>query len=142
MIITINDEGPLVKIIDNEIGEYTDDKTFIKLAAGWYKKNLAGSYVVNPILGKIYFYQSSFKETKDKNIKNIKNLKYLPALKEILSKSEAIIPSLPSHKRKDNIFMFYYVFATVQTKKIKQRLKVCIAEDNQGKKYYTLDIVP
>ena len=133
---------PVAKITGREVGIYRDNRAlWIKDCEKWYKKNLTGKKVNNPILGTISFYNSSFDETQHISRKNILELRYLPAVKIILEKSIDIVPELPNHERKKDITisMFYAVYGYVKIDGEVRKIKVLVAENENGKKYYCLD---
>lgn len=135
---------PVAKITGEEVGIYRGNRDFyIKICREWYRRNLQGKKVNNPILGTINFYGKAFGETLSKVRHpihgNILDLKYLAAVKDILEKSVDIVPESPNHLRKDTISRFYTVYGYVKIKGSIEKIKVMVAEDREGKKYYCLD---
>ena len=129
-----------VKITGKEFGEYEgDDKAYIAKAKQWYRKNLAGNYATSPVIGEVNFYNRQFSETKDKNIKNIENLKYLPAVYQIIETSTNVQEEKPNHFRGDDVVRFYRITAPVNINGEFNNISVLVAEDRQGRKYYTLE---
>lgn len=129
-----------VKITGKEFGEYDgDDKAYIAKAREWYRKNLTGNPAISPVLGEVNFYNRQFGETKDKNIKNIENLKYLPAVRQIIETSSSVQEEKPNHFRRDDVVQFYRITAPVDINGEVNSVSVLIAEDIQGRKYYTLE---
>ena len=129
-----------VKITGKEFGEYDgDDKAYIAKAREWYRKNLTGNPAISPVLGEVNFYNHQFGETKDKNIKNIENLKYLPAVRQIIETSSSVQEEKPNHFRRDDVVQFYRITAPVDINGEVNSVSVLIAEDIQGRKYYTLE---
>ena len=129
-----------VKITGKEFGKYDgDDKAYIAKAQQWYRKNLAGNSAVSPVIGEVNFYNRQFSETKDKNIKNIENLKYLPAVRQIIETSANVQEEKPNHPRKNDIVRFYRITAPVNINDEFNNISVLVAEDTQGRKYYTLE---
>ena len=135
-----NSHLPVAKITGEEVGVYHGNRDFyIKTCREWYRKNLSGKKVNNSILGTISFYTRGFSETLSKIPSNILDLKYLAVVKIILEKSIDIVPESPNHVRKDNICRFYAVYGYVKIKRSVQKIKVVVAEDREGKKFYCLD---
>lgn len=129
-----------VKITGKEFGEYDgNDKAYIAKARQWYRENLTGKSVTSPVIGEVNFYNRQFGETKDKNIKNIENLKYLPAVRQIIETSSSVQEEKPNHFRRDDVVQFYRITAPVDINGEVNSVSVLIAEDIQGRKYYTLE---
>ncbi|MBR7159392.1 MAG: hypothetical protein IKD08_06955 [Alphaproteobacteria bacterium] len=131
---------PVAKITGEEVGIYRGNRDFyIKICREWYRRNLTGTKVNNPILGDINFYSRAFSETVSKIPVNISDLKYLAAVKTILEKSIDIVPESPNHLRKDTIKRFYAVYGYIKIKGAIEKIKVIVAEDREGRKYHCLD---
>lgn len=106
----------------------------------YYNKNLKGKTVKNPILGEIHFYGRHAKETKNKNKDTPENLKFIAGIYKMLESSRDVKPEDLYKPRKDDIKKFYKVSGYIVIKGEKPRkVSVKIAEDRNGKKYYTLD---
>ncbi len=130
-----------ITIDRNLIGDCgADKKAYIKKAQQWYKNNLQGTSVNNPVIGTVNFYGRAFTETKDKNIKNINNLKYLPAVRGLIKHSRNVKAEIPKHARKDDVFKFHKITGTVIVDNHAKQMYVLVAEDNKGNKYYSYEI--
>ncbi len=91
-----------IRITGKEFGEYSGDKiAYEKAFFEYYRYNLAGKSVNNPILGKINFYQRQANETINKNNKTVENLKYIAAVPEILESSRDVTEESVTHPKKD-----------------------------------------
>ena len=145
-MLLFEEEIPTVEITGKEIGEYTGDKkAFEKAFIDYYQKYLIGKYVTNPVLGKIWFYNSASKETISKNQIAIRNLKYIAAVKEVLKNSYCVKNEVIRHP-KVNITKIWQVYGLVKLRKNKRKrlIKITVREYCEKNKkaedrYYTFD---
>lgn len=110
----------------------------------YYNKNIQGTKINHPDsrLGEIYFYGDGANETIDKNYS--KNYYILSKIKEIVEKSQYDDVENLKHPRKDGIVKFHILFGKIKTQKNingrtvekEQLVRIKIAEDNLGKKFF------
>lgn len=128
-----DDKSQFVEISGDEI---EDAGGFVE----YYNKYLKGKKVTNPILGEIIFYGRHAKETINKNKKTPENLRFIAGIYKMLETSKDVVPEDLYKPRKDDIKKFYKVSGYIAIKgEEPRRVSVKIAEDINGKKYYTLD---
>lgn len=101
----------------------------------YYKQNLQGKDIKNPILGTILFTQLGLGETFHRTKRNLRP--FICLLKDIVEtgscdgKLEQLYKS-----RKDRIVGFYHIKNTVKLAFIIINIDVLIGQDQDGKKYY------
>lgn len=134
------EEIPIIKIKGKRIGRYKgDDKAFREAFRKYYKKHLTKKWEVNPVLGRVYFFNSSIDETESKNLPTIENLKYIVAIRKLLRTSKAVTDEPLKHHKKD-ILKAWRIKGTVMYNWEKPRLiEIVVLEDKQHKRYYTFD---
>ncbi len=128
----------------SQICEYNPDtmsrKQYISDAQKWYERNYKGRTAQSPIIGKVNFYMTGFRESLTNNLGNIDNLKYLPAIMPILQASMISVKEPPRHERHDDISSFERVFGNVKFNNVSHTISFLIAVDKRGNKFYCLDI--
>lgn len=110
----------------------------------FYNENIQGTKITHPDkrLGEVYFYGEGANETIDKNYS--KNYYILSKIKEIVEKSQYDDVENLKHPRKDGIVKFHILFGKIKTQKNingrtvekEQLVRIKIAEDNLGKKFF------
>lgn len=104
-------------------------------AKQFYKSNLQGKEIKNPVLGNILFTQLGLGETFHRTKRNLRC--FICLLKELVEtgncdgKLESLYKS-----RKDRIVGFYHIKNEIKLSFIKIFLDILIGEDQDGRKYY------
>lgn len=136
------DENSLevVNFTNDEIEKFSQKGSVKK----FYNENIQGTKITHPDsrLGEIYFYGDGANETIDKNYS--KNYYILSKIKEIVEKSQYDDVENLKHPRKDGIVKFHILFGKIKTQKNingrtvekEQLVRIKIAEDNLGKKFF------
>lgn len=101
----------------------------------FYKHNLQGHEIINPILGKILFTQRGLGETLHRVKRNLRP--FICLLKEIVETGSCNGILEPLYKpRKDRITGFYHIKNQIKLSFITVAVDVLIAQDQDGNKYY------
>lgn len=133
-------EEHITEISGDEFGEFTGDKKdYIKRFSDYYKKNISGKSVNNPVLGEIKFFNSAIGETKDKNYKTPQNLKYIVGIPDLIEHSRDVKEEGLKHPKKD-IIGVWRVKGKIKVRSENPRMvEVIVLEDNQHNRFYTFD---
>lgn len=125
----------------NEFGEYKDIKDLRKIAKQYYKENLQGTSVENPILGEVNLTNHSIDFTKtgiDKAISTSAKehklllIKHLPEL--IKNATQARARENKKTKRAASQYTYLYTTAKIDGKE--QPVEITIFTDVNGNRYY------
>ena len=101
----------------------------------FYKSNLQGKDVVNPVLGKIIFSQRGLGETIHRTPRKL--LPFVCILKPLVETGKCDGNLEPLYKqRKDRITGFYHIKNSINLSFISLFIDILIGEDQDGKKYY------
>lgn len=141
---TIEKGDTFIELEGNEITSFEIDgkpnATIQEKAKEWFRKNFAGKPLENTIIGKVEFYNRQGGETVNNNWSTPENLRYLPSVREIIAKATSYTEEAPKHEHASNIVKFYRFEDVVKLGDEKPRkVIVKVAEDTNGKKYYTMD---
>lgn len=135
------DEDGRVVVTGKEFGEYKDIKELRQKAKEYYKKNLQGTSVTNPILGKVNldddavdFTGRGIKKALSTSAKEHKLLliKYLPEL----IRSAKQVESRQDSKGKRETKQYTYLESYAVIRDIPQKVVITIFTDANGNHYY------
>ena len=101
----------------------------------FYKQNLQGKEIINPVLGKILFTQKGLGETIHRTKRNLHP--FICVLKDVVETGTCDGKLEKLYKpRKDRITGFYHIKNQIQLSFVIVNINVLIAQDQDGNKYY------
>lgn len=108
----------------------------------YFKNNLQGKSVINPVLGEIFFFKSTgAKETIFRNRNDLFLLPYIIAIPSLLKISSDVIEEEIVHdKTAKGVTRLWRVKGKIKVEgKIIRAVEVIVLEDKEHIKYYTFD---
>jgi len=136
-----NTENSAVVVTGKEFGEYSGIKELRNLAKAYYKNNLQGTSVNNPILGEVNLADTDVDFTGKGISKAISTsakesklllIKYLP---ELIRKANKV-SAKNNEKTKRNAYQYTYLESSAIIDGVKQPVEITVFTDVNGNRYY------
>ena len=134
-------ENSTVVVTGKEFGEYSSIKELRNLAKSYYKNNLQGTSVNNPILGEVNLADTDVDFTGKGISKAISTsakenklllIKYLP---ELIRKANKV-SAKNNEKTKRNAYQYTYLESSAVVDGVEQPVEITIFTDVNGNRYY------